>query len=300
MQEYARTTFQSLSSFEILLRRVVRWELMSSHGRRWMLGLGGYFDEIDRRIKYEKNAGLYSNKSSELSYLSLSELIRLIFYDLWQETFKVVFSGDKSLSKLLTSSVVPLRNKLAHFRPIEGIDLLNLSNIQDAEILLKNFYSNNSTTEFYLSSDPNWIDEMIDDENIFQIEECLSKHDLVGLLDDFWKIDSIRTNNFWPGLGLYKGHVFIELHCFEDSPVLDIDDWISNNKYEVTLITQTVSKLRFFWPIVNGKNEIKKGFNNLKNLISYSSNNSHRIIENNFTSEYFVKQLPNRSFGVAF
>jgi hypothetical protein len=300
MQEYTRDTFQRLSSFEILLRRVVRWELMSSDGRAWMLGLGNYFDEIDRRVKNEKNAGLYSNNSSELSYLTLTELLRLIFTDLWHEKFKLVFSGDKGLSKLITNSVVPLRNKLAHFRPIEGIDLINLSTIHDTELILKNFYSNKSSIEFYLSSEPDWVEEMLDEDNISQIQDCLNKYDLNGLLDDFWKVDSIRTSRFFPGMGLYKGHIFIELHYFQDSPKLDIDSWINNNKFEVTLITQTASKLRFFWPVVNGKNEIKKGFNSLQKLVNHSLKNNVNINMGNICmNEYFVNQLSNRSFGVA-
>jgi len=300
MQEYTRDTFQRLSSFEILLRRVLRWELMSSEGRRWMLGLGSYFDEIEVRVKREKTAGLYSNKSSELSYLTLTELLRIIFSDLWVEKFYRVFKGDKGLSKILTSSVVPLRNKLAHFRPIEVLDLINLEAIYTTEILLKEFYSDDSCMEFYLSSDPDWVEEMLDDDNINQIKNCLNKYNLTDLLDEFWKIDSIRTRRYWPGIGLYKGHIFIELHYFEDSPKLDIDSWIDNNKYEVTLITQTTSKLRFFWPIVLGKNDIKKGFNSLHKLIMHSSNNSLNIDTNNIClNEYFVHQLTNRSFGVA-
>ena len=114
MQEYTRDTFQRLSSFEILLRRVIRWELMSSDGRAWMLGLGNYFDEIDRRVKNEKNAGLYSNNSSELSYLTLTELLRLIFTDLWHEKFKLVFklkillSDSPTLNSLTKKSLFTL------------------------------------------------------------------------------------------------------------------------------------------------------------------------------------------------
>ena len=299
MEEYTRDTFQRLSSFEILLRRVLRWELMSSDGRSWLLCLGEHFNEIELRIKREKTAGLYSKGSSELSYLTLSELIRIIFSDLWIEKFNRVFSGDKGLSKLLVNSVVPLRNKLAHFRPIDILDLSNLKTIHIAESLLKKFYSNDSCMEFYLSSDPDWVDEMLDDENINEIKICLSKYNLTELLDEFWKIDSIRNNRYWPGIGLYKDHIFIELHYFEDSPNLDIEGWIDTNKYEVTLITQTQSKLRFFWPIILGKQDIKKGITSLHKMITHSSKNNLQN-NNNCTSEYFVQQqLSNRSFGVA-
>lgn len=299
MEEYTRDTFQRLSSFEILLRRVLRWELMSSEGRSWLLCLGDHFNEIELRIKREKNAGLYSKGSSELSYLTLSELIRIIFSELWFKKFSRVFSGDKGLSKLLINSVVPLRNKLAHFRPIDIFDLSNLKTIHIAESLLKKFYSNDSCMEFYLSSDPDWVDEMLDEDNINEIRICLSKYNLIGLLDEFWKIDSIRNNRYWPGIGLYKDHIFIELHYFEDSPALDIESWLDTNKHEVTLITKTQSKLRFFWPIILGKQDIKKGIIGLQRMITHSSKN--RLQDNiNFTSEYFVQQhLSNRSFGVA-
>ncbi len=272
---------------------------MSSEGRSWLLSLGVHFNEIELRIKREKSAGLYSKGSSELSYLTLSELIRIIFSDLWINKFNRVFSGDKGLSKLLINSVVPLRNKLAHFRPIDVLDLSNLNSIQVAESLLKKFYTNDSSMEFYLSSDPDWVDEMLDDDNINEIKICLSKHNLTELLDEFWKIDSIRNNRFWPGIGLYKDHFFIELHYFEDSPNLDIEGWIDINKYEVTLITQTQSKLRFFWPIILGKQDIKKGITSLHRMITHSSKNN--IQKNtNYTSEYFVQQQQtNRSFGVA-
>jgi hypothetical protein len=273
---------------------------MTSDGRQWLLCLGNYFDEIERRVKNEKKAGLYSKGTSELSYLTLSELIKIIFSELWLDKFNIVFSGDKGLSKLLINSVVPLRNKLVHFRKIDSLDLVNLEAIQITESLIKKFYTGDSCMKFYLSSDPDWVDEMLDEDYINEIKQCLEQYSLSDLLDDFWKIDSIRNNRYWPGLGLYKDHIFLELHYFDDSPFLDIKSWIDINKFEVTLITQTPSKLRFFWPIVIGKNDIKKGFNSLHKLINISSSNKSIIsIDNSYISEYFVQQISNKSFGVA-
>lgn len=271
---------------------------MSTEGRSWLLCLGAYFNEIENRVKREKSAGLYSTGSSELSYLTLNELLRIIFSDLWTNKFNRVFSGDRGLSKLLMSSVVPLRNKLAHFRPIDTLDLENLTTIQIAERLLRKFYSDDSCIEFYLSSDPAWVNEMLDEDNITEIKSCLSKYNLEDLLDELWKIDSIRTNSYWPGMGLYKDHIFLELHYFEDSPNIDIQGWIENNKYEITLITQTPTKLRFFWPIILGKKDIKKGMTSVHRMITHSSRNNLQSTKN-CMSEYFVKQLSNRSFGVA-
>jgi hypothetical protein len=90
------------------------------------------------------------------------------------------------------------------------------------------------------------------------------------------------------------------LHYFDDSPYLDIEGWIDANKYEVTLITQTQTKLRFFWPIILGKQDIKKGITSLHKMISHSSKNNVPKHTQNIC-EYFVKkQYTNKSFGVAF
>jgi hypothetical protein len=301
MQHYVWNTFDKISTFEILLRRILRWELMAKDGASWLVSLGNYYDEIDLRVRKEKNAGLYSSNSSDLSYLSLNELMRIMFNDHWSMCFKNVFYDDKGLYRELVNNVIPLRNKLAHFRVIDQFDMHNLRTLHEAELIIQKYYNDSSKMEFYLASDPEWVEEMIDDEIINNTKSCLKKHSLEHLFDDFSKLDGIRRLGYWPGMGLYKNHFFIELHCEKDSYNLDFNDWINKNKYSVTLITKTKIKIRIFWPVIMGREVINKGISSLLKYI-YTSQEK-KIFENSEfyeLNEYIVFQNSENKYGVAF
>ena len=300
MHKYALDAYQRVSDFEILLRRIIRWELMASDGRAWLLSLNDYYDEIELRIKKEKNSGLYSAKTSELSYLTLSELIKIIFVIHWDSKFKEVFFKDKGLDFQLTKLIIPLRNKVAHFRFIDGLDLINLQIIFEVEELLRNYYSNGDKMEFYLSSDPDWVEDMIDHENMLEIKNCLIKYQIDGLLDDFSQFDGVRSNRFWPGYGLYKQNIFVELHFDANSPNLNLSEWLIHNKFSISLITKTQSKIRVFWPISIGKSEIKKGLVSFSKLISSAARVNADLHDFEDNCEYFVQQTSERHLSVAF
>ena len=300
MHKYALDAYQRVSEFEILLRRIIRWELMATDGRAWLLALNVYYDEIELRIKKEKNSGLFSSKTSELSYLSLNELIKLIFVIHWESKFKDVFFKDKGIYHQLNKLVIPLRNKVAHFRAIDGLDLINLNIIYEVEGLLKKYYSSDDKMEFYLSSDPEWVEDMIDDHNVQEIKDCLIKYHVDGLLDDFSQFDGVRSNRFWPGYGLYKGNIFVELHFDANSPNLNLPEWLMDNKFSISLITKTKSKIRVFWPISIGKSEIKKGLVSFSKLISTAARANSASFDYEDTCEYFVQQTSERHVSVAF
>jgi hypothetical protein len=300
MHKYALDAYKRVSEFEILLRRIIRWELMASEGRAWMLSLDHYYDEIESRIKKEKISGLYSAKTSELSYLTLNELVKIIFVTHWDSKFKEVFFKDKGLYYQLNKLIIPLRNKVAHFRVIEGVDLISLNIIFEVEGLLKKYYSSEDKMEFYQSSDPEWVDDLIDDDSVQEIRKCLIKYKIEDLLDDFSQFDGVRSNRFWPGYGLYKDNIFVELHYDGNSPRLNLSDWVLNNKFSISLISKTQSKIRVFWPISLGKIEIKKGLVSFSKFISSAARSNSPSMDFEDTCEYFVQQTSERHLSVAF
>ena len=50
--------YADISDFEVTLRRVVRWELMTKYGRSWLTETGGYLDLINDRIAAEVRRGI--------------------------------------------------------------------------------------------------------------------------------------------------------------------------------------------------------------------------------------------------
>src|SRR4051812_25659434 len=114
-----RDAYKKVLFFEILLRRIIRWEAREARGRQWLSALGDLQDSIEDRIQSEKRLRSYNSHSSELSYLSLSELLEIIFRVLWKECFQHVLSDRKHMRAKPCQGLNAVRNKVAHFRPID-------------------------------------------------------------------------------------------------------------------------------------------------------------------------------------
>jgi len=293
--------YKRISDFEILLRRVLRWELMSEMGGGWLICLQRNFDEIESRIAHEKKSGIYSENSSELSYLTLQELLNIIFRDFWRHKFDEILNYDRGIFSLVIKQVVPLRNKVAHFRFVDILDRQNYKIIFEIEEILRKYYSSDRFTAFYLSSDPAWVDDSIDPENIDLIKSILHAKNVSSLWDEYSRFDGIRTYNIHPGFGLYYDNIFIELHVDSLSPALDLAGWFKNNKFTVSIISVSQSKIRFFWPLSIGNHEIRRGFSALAKMISHSARQNNLIDPNNIVnSEYIAHLRPDKSICIAF
>lgn len=293
--------YKIIADFEILLRRILRWELMSEKGGGWLTSLQKNYDEIESRIAHEKRGGIYSENSSELSYLTLQELLNLIFRDFWRHKFDEILNYDKGILSLVIKNVVPLRNKVAHFRCVDMWDLQNYKIIFEIRDILRKYYAADRFAAFYLSSDPAWVGDSIDPENIDQIKCILIEKDVASLWDEYCRFDGIRTYNVHPGFGLYCDNIFIELHVDSISPALDLVGWFKNNKFAVSIISVTQSKVRVFWPLSIGSREIQKGFNALAKMVSHSARQNKLSDPSHATdSEYIAQLSPDKSICIAF
>ena len=95
-------SYSEIRKFELLLRRLVKWELSGYYGRMWLSKLDSHLDSITQVENYEKRLNIFDPKASELSYLTLGALLRIIFFDHWNSVFDKVFTSDRGLFKLIT------------------------------------------------------------------------------------------------------------------------------------------------------------------------------------------------------
>jgi hypothetical protein len=191
--------YATVAEFEICLRRVVRWELMSTFGRAWFSEVS-HSEIVEQRIAKERRHGFLRDGSSLLSYLSLGELQDIIFNDFWIKSFKNVFQGNKSLQKDLLNKILPVRNKLAHFRPINASEINNLQLTNDFFSILRNSYGKPELTEFYLSGESERANELMDEELILEAKNFLESYDLNEIWNAYLSIEWLRAYGVFPGL----------------------------------------------------------------------------------------------------
>lgn len=293
--------YRRISDFELLLRRILRWELMSENGRSWLTCLEKNYGEIESRIAYEKKKGVYSEDSSELSYLTLQELINIIFYDFWKGKFDQILNYDRGMLSILSRQIVPIRNKVAHFRLVDILDQQSYRAISELEDLLRRHYSDDRFIVFYLSSDPGWVNESIDQDYVDEIQSELRDGGFESVWDDYSRFEGVRAYNVSTGLGLFCKNIFIELYVDHSSPHLDLAGWIRDNKFTVNLISVNKTKIRVFWPLCIGAKEIRKGFNGLAKMIArcHRENNADNLFGHG-ASEQIVRVKQDKSICIAF
>src|ERR1700674_275586 len=122
LREADESAYRRVLFFEILLRRAIRWEARGARGRQWLGAFGELQDRIEDRIQSERRSGFFNSHSSELSYLSLSELLEIVFDCLWQECLQQVLSNRKHIRFGPCRGLSSVRNKVAHFRPVDKSD----------------------------------------------------------------------------------------------------------------------------------------------------------------------------------
>lgn len=301
MNPVAVTAFKEIASFEILLRRFIRWQLMSQFGRAWLVEIGDdMFNTVERRIQAEKNQGLYWSKASELSFLSMSELIVFIFTKLWTNSAREVLNADYGLRKALHSTIVPLRNKIAHFRAIDISDLELLKYAAELRAILSSYYSNQSRVTAHMSSDLQLLDEQIEPAVENEIKEALASSGVDYFWTEYGKFEGIRAKNVSPGLGIYDKNVFLELNFIErDAPETCLNSWFESNKFLISSIVVDKSKIRVFFPCKTSSVDAKKLLSSLyRHVSSYVPGNKQE--PNMLINEYILNTRMETPVGLAF
>jgi len=293
------SAFTNVSRFELMLRRVIRWEMMRRFGRGWFINLGGVYDQISNRIIRDKKAGIYSNKSSELSYLGLTELSDLIFKVMWKDIFSKPFSHDRGLMNVILGSIVPLRNKVAHVREVDESDLINLKYAYEIRDQLRQYYDS-TNIPFYFSSDPEYAAEQIDAQSLSRAKQTLEFFLCPKLLDEYSKFDSVRSRHIFPGFGVYDEHFFVELQAESLTFRNRILAWAERRSNEITLIVNSQSITRIYWPLVLGEAEIRRQLTALHNSLMGHISSPYSQNERLEKLEFFVTYDKEFNVGFAF
>jgi len=277
----------SVMRLEISLRRVVRFELMKLYGRHWLVNSGDIFSTLESRIDKDRRSGMYVEGTSELSYLSLSELTSLIFKICWQPVFRSVFSDRLYLQKDLQRLTIPLRNKIAHFRPVSREDLFNLRTTDGLLESLSAHYTSESLTSFHIPSDPEYVNDWIDPETERKAISELEGHGFKPVWEATTQLNNLRTYGYSLGAGIYCGHFFIEIFSDTYFPIVRLNQFMCRQTYEITFMTLKANKLRVFFSLRNDPRECSKKIRSLGKVLSLNQGNLSQD-ETDLVSEYFV------------
>jgi hypothetical protein len=295
----ATLAYREVRELELLLRRVVRWELMAAYGRQWLNALDDLSEAIQERARKEKIADLYDGNSSELSYLSLGELLHFIFRRKWQEIFKKVFTDDRGLERELFREIVPVRNKVAHFRSMTFSDLSRLKVLSEVKSRLRSYYGHGDLVEAYLSSDPGLASEQIEEESLMLMDALSgSGHSQVWMT--YGEVECLRARGFCVGIGLYCSHVFLEVRCPEEPAISMISEWSFRERFMVCFTTVDEKLLRVFWPLSLSSSEIRKSMISFQRLMALSDSSRGHLREDPSFGETLISKAHNPFIGLAF
>lgn len=291
-------SYSEIRKFELLLRRLVRWELSGYYGRKWLSKLDKHLDSIAQVENYEKRLNIFDPRASELSYLTLGALLRIIFYDHWSSVFDRVFTSDRGLFKLITNNILPVRNRIAHFRTITYRDKSSIALASEISSGLKRYYDENERIVEFLSSDPELISEQVDPEVYGPVLARLQSHGLNEVWEIYGMIEGIRTHGISLGLGIGQSHFFLETRWLSDPPKQVLNEWAHNNRYAFTTIVSSEKTVRFFYSLRADTKDLKKSIKSIGTLPE--SCRLSRIADLNSTfSDYIIdsKQTDLTSMG---
>jgi len=279
--------YREIRDFELMLRRLIRWEMTGKYGRLWLFKLGNQLDTISRIEAYEKRLNLYEPSTSELSYLSLTELLSIIFLDQWRGLFEDVFGNDKGLAKRIQYSIVPIRNKIAHFRPVRKADNDMLGLAHEVRSCLEQYYSAAEPVEDYLSSDPELLCEQIEPGIVEPIVKKFSGFGIAEVWQSYGMIEGIRALGVSLGLGIGANHFFIEMRWPRDPPIDVLNRWTLASRFCVTSVVISGNLVRMFFPYRAEMKELRKSIRAIGSMPS-SAVDQQRDVGNCSTLEYLV------------
>jgi hypothetical protein len=254
-----REAYERVSTFENLLRRVLRWELRGSFGRDWFSKLEAYGVLINNRIANEKSASAYNEDHSDLAYLDISELLDLIFDKFWQSNFKAIVNHQR-LKHKTRDTVLRVRHKVAHFRSINQLDLILLNTSTELYNALKRYYETNLQADAYLSGEVPGLDSQLDDSEIDLLKNSLFKHGASELWDEYTKIESVRADGLSPGIGVVGHHVFFELFTQDRFLPDQLMKFAKERRFDLTYMHFGLDAqyVRLFLPLKLGVVEIRR------------------------------------------
>lgn len=275
--------------FELTLRRVARLELMRRHGRHWLAESRSLYDTIEPRILSDSKAGLFDTSSSELSYLTLSELSFFIFKQGWNTVFRDIFGGHQGYLADIQTKITPLRNKVAHFRSVKREDLFNARGISEMREQLREHYTASSLTVFHIQSDPCYSESWIDNSVVKEATNALrlNQHETIwGVIAEG---EYLRKFGISLGLGIYNGHLFVEFFSDSEFPVSALDQHLTKNKESISFLSLNAEKLRVFYSLVNGERETGKLIRSLYRILGNSGNLKNATQDElSEVNEYFI------------
>jgi hypothetical protein len=254
---------------------------MSRHGAGWFYELDGYYEIAEERRKKERELIRTNIGSSSLSYLSLGELQRIIFKDKWAECFAQVFKGSKTPQHDLLKLIMPVRNKIAHFRPVSESDRRALDSVDYIYQLLREYYTQGRFTEIYLSTEPSRSSELMENFLLREAEEAFRNRGMIEVWNEFLSIDWLRAYSVYPGIGLFKDNAFIEFYCqsYNIDPLLR---WlVSQDSYlNCVSINDKVGLIRIFIPLVLGEKLALKSIKGVVGLMKEANAGTGSIKSN--------------------
>lgn len=260
LREADQDAYKDILYFETLFRRLIRWEVRGAHGRRWLLALDVLQGKIEERIQAEKRLGAYNPDSSELSYLSLAELIEIVFGYLWRDCFQQVLNNKKHIRNDPCRALNAVRNKVAHFRPIDQNDGKALAGIEALFDVLALYYRDNLKASAYIPGDFEASDGQLDQQEISRLISYLEAHDAKSVWDEFQQLESVRSAGLSPGIGVVSHHVFFELYTRGRFRAPRLVDCLVKYKYEITFMNvgNSANYVRIFVPIRMGAQDIRR------------------------------------------
>lgn len=260
---------------------------MRLYGRKWLVESRGLFEQLEDRIERERKSGLLLTGASELSYLSLSELTHFIFKSQWKDIFNTVFGNQIYFHNDIKSETIPLRNKLAHFRPISKLDLFNLNSANRLLLALADYYSSDQLTLFHIPSDPeyssDWVDPLIQEEASSQ----LSKLDFMPVWEATSQLDTLRSRGYSIGAGIFCGHFFVEIYSTDGFPVKSLNDFLNRQNQSVTFMSLYADKLRVFFSLRNDPRECARLIRSLGKILTCGVT-CNELDGSEHLSEYFI------------
>jgi hypothetical protein len=215
--------------------------------------------------------------------------------------FRGVFHGKLGYLSEIQQKITPLRNKVAHFRPIKKVDLFNARGIAEMRDELRSHYTMSNLTTFHIQSDPCYIDSWIDRDITSEAINALTD----AQHDQIWAVvaegEHLRQLGYSLGLGIFNGHLFLEFYSDTGFPVEALDNHLQKNKEAITFLSLHANKLRVFFSLANDQKETSKQARGIQRLLS--ANRQSQTSDGSNTggvTEYFVgpNMAPTFSFAL--
>lgn len=269
---------EQVFTHEVFLRRILLWELRGAFGPKWYSQLGSHTTEIEDRIRIEKRQNIFDSQVSELAYLGLSDLADIVCRLQWDTIFGRVLRGTpKHLVKQELRSIVAMRNKVAHFRPVTSYEA-EVGFIQQLLGVFHRHYHGCMEAAVYLSGDPSKSDDQFNTPELRDLQAALTRNRLQEVWDEYGRLEHIRSDGLSPGIGIVDHHIFYEIFVDGSFASERIAAWAIREKHAVTFLTigKYANYLRAFVPLKADPGQIVKVMKGLAAVAKLSATSTLR------------------------